>query len=307
MAFETLTFKAVERASSKEAQPYTPEFVGFSEGEKKWLQGLVGAFGLPLNNIVRFRKTTLAELQKMGIRGLENRPAFWDPVAREVVLIEPERYVEHQLRDMLYHEISHGVLDPFSYIEIDLVKLEPVMENGAPKFRPEVMQVFKTPNNVFRFVKFMEFSVSVALETGVYVNRYQKMVGEKYLALQGDIDLLVRKASNPKLTEDERIKINQEIEEKKRDSRTSLSALFGETWAIVMEMVYVNPNGLKQKSDAQQKEWERQAIEGQYQSVYEEAQYFLRLFYNTDDAGVEQKRLASKQYVEKNAYPKPVI
>lgn len=298
-------FKGGKR--EREQKSYTPEFVGFSEEEKKWLHGLVGTFGLPLNNIVRFRKTTLAELEKIGVKGLENRPAFWEPVTREIVLIEPERYSEFQLRHMLYHEISHGALDPFSYIEIDLVKLEPVMENGAPKFRPEMMQVFKTPENVFRFVNFMEYSVSVALETGVYVDKYQKMVGEKYNALQGDLDLLIRKASSPKLMEDEKAKINQEIQEKQNDSRTSLSALFKETWAIVIEMAFVNPNGLKQKSDAQQAAWERQALEGQYRSIHEEAQYFLRLFYGTDNAGVEKKRVASKRYVEKNVYPKPVI
>ena len=297
-------FKEKENRTTSPENLHKPEFVGFSENEKKWLQGLLDSFGLPLSNVKRFRKASVEELKQQGMEGTANVAACWDPVAQEIVIIEPENRSEHELRRVLYHELSHGVLDPFSYVEIDFVKMEPVIENGAPKFRPEMLAVFKTPQNVLRFVQFMQYSVVIAIETGVYVDGYQKILGQKFQSLQGDLQILIRKASDPKLSPEDKAKIDKEIKDKEADLQITMGALFKETWAIIMEQAFIKPEGLKQKANAQKKAWDEQGFEKEaYHSIYDEAQYFLRLFYGTDDAGVDKKRVESKKYVEKNLYP----
>ena len=303
--------KSTERAFRKAARLETearaekqPELVGFSKAQEKWIGGLLDSFGLPLGNIERIRKASVVELKAAGMEGAAAATAFWDPILREIVIIDPELHSAQELRRVLYHELSHGVLDPFAYMEIDPKTLRPIIENGIPKFRPEMLGVFKTEQNVVQFVNFMQRSVEIALATGVYVNHYQKILGQKFHALEGDMQVLIRKASDPTLTSEKKEEINKDIRRTGEDLQIVAVALLRETWAIVMEMAFVNQGGLKQKSSAQKAAWEREALVGEPFDVHSEAQYFLRLFYQTDDAGVQERRDASKQFVENNTFPK---
>lgn len=134
MAFETLTHSKTEKGK----ESYVPQFENFSAEQEQWIKNVLNLFGLPLSTIKRFRYVDSSQDPNVGTA------AYWDGGKGEIVIRGPLRGegASYEFTRTLFHELTHAVLDPVSYLVRDEVTMLPKKDaQGNYQFSPTLFSL----------------------------------------------------------------------------------------------------------------------------------------------------------------------